>query len=119
MTHPVDPFDRLLQNFQQIAAHAAQNKALAAIALVQEVRSRTDIVKDGDDMAHLDDIQRQASEILASKCGKVTSLELPDLHDSCCFDDLMRDKYETMCAALTDLFLKLREPLFEGLDAVV
>ena len=119
MTHPVDPFDKLLQNFQQIAAHAAQNKARAAIALVQEVHSRADIIKDAEDLAHLADIQRQASEILASKCGKVTSLELPDPNDSCSFDDIMRDKYETMCADLTDLFLKLREPLFEGLDAVV
>ena len=119
MTHPVDPFDKLLQDFQHIAAHAARHKARAAIALVQEVRSRTDIVIDADDLAHLDDIQRQASEILSSKCGKVTSLEPLDLHDSCSFDGLMRDKYETMCADLTDLFLKLREPLFEGLDAVV
>ena len=119
MTHPVDPFDRLLQTFQQIAAHAAQNKARAAIALVEEVHSRTDIVKDADAMAHLENIQRQASVILASKCGKVTSLEVPDVYDPCFFDDLMRDRYETMCADLTDLFLKLRKPLFEGLDAVV
>lgn len=119
MTHPVDPFDRMLQDFQRIAAHAAQHKARAAIALVQEVRSRGDILKDADDLAHLDGIQRQATEILAAKCDKVTSLEPLDHHDSCSFDDLMRDKYETMCADLTDLFLKLREPLFEGLDAVV
>jgi hypothetical protein len=119
MTHPADPFNTLLHDFQRIAAHAAQNKARAAIALVQEVRSRADISKDADDLAHLDDIQHQASEILAVKCGKVTSLEPPDQHDTCSFDGIMRDKYETMCADLTDLFLKLREPLFEGLDAVV
>jgi hypothetical protein len=119
MTHPVDPFARMLKDFQNIAAHAAQHKARAAIALVQEVRSRADIIKDADDLAHLDDIQHQASEILASKCGKVTSLEPLDHYDSCSFDDRMRDHYETMCADLTDLFLKLREPLFEGLDAVV
>jgi hypothetical protein len=118
MTHPVDPFDTMLKDFQRIA-HAAQHKARAAIALVQEVRSRADILKDADDLAHLDDIQRQATEILAAKCDKVTSLEPLDHHDSCSFDNLTRDKYETMCADLTDLFLKLREPLFEGLDAVV
>jgi hypothetical protein len=49
----------------------------------------------------------------------VSSPEPPDQQDTCSFDDIMRDKYETMCADLTDLFLKLREPLFEGLDAVV
>ncbi len=119
MTHPADPFDKMLQDFQNIAAHAAQNKARSAIALVQEVRSRADIIKDAEDLAHLDDIQRQASEILAANCVKVTSPEPPDQQDSCSFDDIMRDKYETMCADLTDLFLKLREPLFEGLDAVV
>lgn len=119
MNHPSDPFNKMLQDFQHIAAHAAQNKARAAIALVQEVRSRADIVKDADDMAHLDDIQRQAGEILAAKCGKVSSPEPPDQQDICSFDDIMRDKYETMCADLTDLFLKLREPLFEGLDAVI
>jgi hypothetical protein len=109
----------MLQDFQRIAAHAAQHRARAAIALVQEVRSRADIITDADDLAHLDDIQHQASEILASKCGKVTSLGPLDHHDSCSFDDRMRDQYETMCADLTDLFLKLREPLFEGLDAVI
>jgi hypothetical protein len=119
MTQPVDPFEAMVQDFQRIAAHAALHKAQAAISLVKEVRSRADIIKDADDLAHLDDIQRQASEILASKCGKVTSLELLDHRDSCSFDDRMRDKYETMCADLTDLFLKLREPLFEGLDAVI
>ena len=119
MAHTVDPFHKMLQEFQQVAVHAAQHKARAAIVLVQEVRSRADIIKDAEDLAHLDDIQRQASEILASKCGKVTSLEPLDHHDSCFFDNQMRDQYETMCADLTDLFLKLREPLFEGLDAVV
>ena len=119
MSHPSDPFDAMLQDFQNITAHAAQSKARSAIALVQEVRSRADIIKDAEDLAHLDDIQRQANEILASNCGKVTIPETPDQMDSCSFDDIMRDKYETMCADLTDLFLKLREPLFEGLDAVI
>jgi hypothetical protein len=36
-----------------IAALAAQNKALAAIAVVQEVRSRSDIIKDADDLSTL------------------------------------------------------------------
>ncbi len=87
MTHPVDPFETMLQDFHRIAAHAAQHKARAAIALVHEMRSRADIIKDAYDLAHLDDIDRQASEILSSKCGKVTSLELPDHPDPCSFDD--------------------------------
>jgi hypothetical protein len=119
MNYASDPFHKMLHDFEQIAAHAAQNKARAAIALVQEVRSRADIAKDAEDMAHLDDIQSQASEILAAKCGKVSSPETPDQQDTCCFDNSLRDKYETMCADLTDLYLKLREPLFEGLYAVV
>ncbi len=56
---------------------------------------------------NLDDIQLQASEILASKCGKVTGLERLDHRDSCSFDD-SNAEYETRCEDLTDLFLKLR-----------
>jgi hypothetical protein len=57
---------------------------------------------------------------LAGTCGKVASPEPPLTSTvQCSFHDIMRNKYETMCADLTDLFLNLRAPLIEELDAVV
>jgi hypothetical protein len=57
---------------------------------------------------------------VAGTCGKVASPEPPLTSTvQCSFNDVMRNKYETMGADPTDLFLKLRAHLFDGSDVAV
>jgi len=57
---------------------------------------------------------------LAGTCGKVASPETPLTSAvQCSFNDMMHNKYETMGADPTDLFLKVRALLFEGPNVVV
>lgn len=119
MNNTIDPFEKLFLAFQQITAAELHSKARAAITLVQELRERSDIPKDDEDMIYLDEIQKRALALLNNECDTLCPLDKLGDHKHSVVTDEMRAKYDILCADLGNLTVKFRPSIGHAFGALL
>lgn len=119
MNNMNDPFENLFLAFRQITVDERHGLAKAAILLVQDLRSRSDIPKDDEDMIYLEEIQKRAVEILNADCDKLCPLDGLGTSKQHGITEDMRDKYDVLCADIGNLTVKFNPSIGHAFGALL